>query len=118
MEGEKGDFEVKISELEWRESTTTQQLGELKARVEYFLAHKGFLENQLKIANEKKLDIMPSCDQACKIWRKIHQVQVNLLGKIYKVKLAETRLNEIAVESLSLRKQLIKVFENVQIQLT
>ena len=40
------------------------------------------------------------------------------MSEIYKVKLIETRLKEIVVESLNFRKRLIKVGENVQIQLT
>ena len=34
MEGEKKDFEARISDLESRESATSQQVGELKTQVE------------------------------------------------------------------------------------
>ena len=53
MEGEKGVFEAKILELEPREFVTSQQVGELKNRVEELAAQKRSLENQLKIANDK-----------------------------------------------------------------
>ena len=51
MEGEKRDFEAKISELESRESVVSQQVGELKTQVEDLVAQKGSLENQINIAN-------------------------------------------------------------------
>ena len=65
MEGEKRDFEAKISELESRESATSQQVGELKTQVEELVVHKGSLESKLNIANEIKQDITPFCYQAC-----------------------------------------------------
>ena len=118
MEGEKKDFEARISELESRESAANQQVGELKTQVEELVVQKGSLENQLKIANEKKQDITHFRDQACKIRRKIHQAQVNLSGEIYEVKLIVTRLKVIAAESLNFRKGLMEVAKKVKIQLT
>ena len=53
MEGEKKDFEARISELESRESVVSQQVGELKTQVEGMVAQKGSLENQLKVSNER-----------------------------------------------------------------
>ena len=91
---------------------------ELKTRVEELVQQKGSLENQLKIANEKKQDITHFCDQACKIRRKIHQAQVNLTGEIYKVRFIIMRLEEIVAESLNFRIGLMEVGGKVKIQLT
>ena len=76
---------------------------------------KGSLENQLKIANEKKKDITPFHDQAYKIRRKIHQAQGNLSGEIYKVILIVKRLKLITAESLNFRNGLMEVGENIKI---
>ena len=89
MEGEKKDFEDKILELEAQKSAVNRQAGELRTRVDQELeAQNRELEIQLKIANERHLDITSFCDQACMIWRKIHQVQVGLAEETYKVKQA------------------------------
>ena len=72
MEGERKDFEARISHLESSKSEESQQVEELKTRVEELVEQKGSMENQLKTANEKKQEITPFCDQTCKIQRKIH----------------------------------------------
>ena len=60
-------------------------MGELKTQVEELVAQNGSLDNQVKIANELKQDITPFRDQACKIQKKMHQVQIKLSDEIYKV---------------------------------
>ena len=92
MEGEKKDFEAKISVLGSRESASCQKMGELRTQVEELVTQKGSLETQLKVENERQLDITPFCAQACTIRINIHQVQINIAGEIYKVKTTETRL--------------------------
>ena len=72
----------------------------------------------MKIDNEINKDITLFCSQSCTIRRKIHQVQMNLLGEIYKVKMVEKRLNEIAAESLNFRTRLIKFVEKFQSEFT
>ena len=67
MEGERNDFEARISQLEPRESVKSQQVEELKTQVEELVKQKESPENKLKIANKKKQDITLFCDQACKI---------------------------------------------------
>ena len=64
MEGERKDFEARISKLELREPTMSQQVGELKNQVEELVAPKGFIENKIKISNERQHDITPFHDQA------------------------------------------------------
>ena len=50
-------------------------------------------------------------------WGKVANTQINLVGKIHKVKKAETRVKEIAVEYLSFRTRIIEVDKQVQSQL-
>ena len=109
IEGEKKDFEDKIAELELQKSAAIRQLGELGAKVEELVTQRESFEAQLKIENERQLDITHFCNQAYIIRRKIHQVQVSLTTEIYKVKMAERRLNEIAAESLDFITRLLKV---------
>ena len=68
----------------------------------------------MKIANEKKQDITPFCDQACKIQRQIYQAQVTLVGEIYKVWLIMTRLRVIVAEYLNFRQGLMEFGEKVK----
>ena len=118
MEGEKKYFEDNISELESRESATSQQMEELRTQVEELVAQKGSLEAQIMVENEGQLDITPFRAQACTIRRNIHQVQINLSGEIYKVNTTETRLNEIVANSLNFITRMIEVAKKVQIHLT
>ena len=73
----------------------------------------GMLENQLKTTNERQLDITPFRDQACLIWRNMHQVQLKLADKVYKIKQAEARLKEISAVSINFREGILKVAEKV-----
>ena len=78
-EGEKKDFERKISELEARKYAATRQMGEIRIRVEVMEEQNKMLEDQLQTDNESQLGITPFCDQAFLIRRNIHQVQLKLI---------------------------------------
>ena len=86
IEGEKRDFEDKILELEAHNSVASRQTGELRTRVEEMEEQNITLETEIKIAIERQHDIIPFYDQACLIWRNIHQVQLKLEEEIYKIK--------------------------------
>ena len=86
MEVEKKDLEDKILKLEAHKYEANRQMGELRTHVEEMEVHNRSLETQLKTTNGRKPDITPFRDQACLIWRKIHQVQLSLTKDIYKVK--------------------------------
>ena len=67
MEGDKNDFESRIYQLESREIVANQHIEELKIQVGELVERKESLMKQLELANKKKKDITPLCDQACKI---------------------------------------------------
>ena len=71
LEGETKDSESKISELESIEFATHQQMGELRNQEEELVTQKGSLESQLKVENERQIDVTPFCAQACTIRRNI-----------------------------------------------
>ena len=95
IEGEKKDFENKVSELEAQKSVTDRKAKELRSRVGDMEAQNSSLETQLKIANERQVYITPFQEKAFLIRRKIYQVQLKLVEEVYKIKQAETRLKEI-----------------------
>ena len=74
MEGEKKDFEDKISELEAHKSAASRQTGEIKTREEELEEQNIILDNQLKKANERQPDMTPFHVQSCLILRNMHQV--------------------------------------------
>ena len=78
MEGEKKDFEKKISELEAQKYATNRETGELRTWV-------GELETWIKVANERKLDITPFRNHSYLIQRNMYQVQLKLADEIYKI---------------------------------
>ena len=61
-----------------------------------------------------KLDITPFCDHAFLIWRNMHQVQLKLTDKVYKIQQAEARLKEILGVSNYFREWLLKVVKKFQ----
>ena len=67
------------------------------------------LRKQLELADQKRQDITPLCDLACKIQEQIHHAKVNLTCEIYIVRLLMTRVRIIAAESLDFRKGLMEV---------
>ena len=98
MEGEKNDFEAQISQLESRETATNQQIEELKTQVEELVEQKESLMKQLELDDKKRQDILPFCDQVCKIQAPVHHFQVILIGGIYRVRIMMTRLKVISAE--------------------
>ena len=118
MEGEKRDFEGKISELEAQKSAACKQTWELRTRVEELEEQNRILENQLKAASERQCDITPFRNHAFLIQRNMHQVQLKRTDKIYKIKQEETRLKEISSLSIDFRQGLLKYAEKDQGQLT
>ena len=85
-EGEKKDLESKILELEAQRSAVNKQTKELKNQAEELEVHNQSLQTQLKTSSERKLDITPFRDHAYLIRRNMHQVQLKLADKIYKIK--------------------------------
>ena len=64
VEGEKKEFENKISRLEAQKSVTNRQAEELRDRVGDLETRNNSLETQLKTTNERQLDITPFREQA------------------------------------------------------
>ena len=56
-EGEKSDLEGKVLELETKKDTTDKRIKELEI-------HNSLIAEQLKVANEKQLNIAHFCNQA------------------------------------------------------
>ena len=44
------------------------------------------LEEKIKVAKEKLIDLIPFRSQACLMQRKIHQVQLKLAEELYAIK--------------------------------
>ena len=61
MEGERNEFEARISQLESREIAANQQIEELKTRVGELVERKESLMKQLELADKKRKDITPLC---------------------------------------------------------
>ena len=106
-EREKMDLEQKVSELENQRATTDKRVEELEM-------HNSFLDQQLKVENEKQLDISPFRNQASLLQTEINQIQLNLEGEMYRIQQIEARLNEMAHSSSEFRKNLSEVAELVQ----
>ena len=100
MDGEKKDLEEKVLELEIQKFAVNKQAEELRTWAKELEAQNKSLETQLKTTTERQPDIIPFCDQACSIWRNIHQVQLKRIEEIYKVQKEETRLNKIEYISI------------------
>ena len=69
------------------------------------------LAEQLKVENEKKLDMAPFRNQASLLQKEINQILLKLAGDMYRVKQIEARLKEIALGSSKFRKKLSDVTE-------
>ena len=91
-EGEKRDLEGKFSELEKQKSIANKRTEELEDL-------NSLLEEKLKVFKEKQLDLIPFHSQSYLMQRKIHQVQLKLVGDLYRIKKIEVRLKEITDNS-------------------
>ena len=118
IDGLNKDLEGKIVGMEKQRVATDKQVEELKARVAKMEAQNNFLEIQFKEANEWKMDITPLREHAFLLRRKIYQVQLKLAEKVYKIKQAEMRLQEILVISTDFRTRNLEIVEIIQGQLT
>ena len=118
ISGEKKDLEGKISELETKRATADTEVEDLRARVAKLEAQNSSLETLYKEANEQKMDITPLREHAFLLRRKIYQVQLKLTKEFYKIKQAETRLQEISVISTEFITRTQGIVEVIQGQLT
>ena len=64
-EGEKRDLEIKVLELEKKKATTDKRVEELETQ-------NILLKEQLRVENEKNLDVTPFYNQACLLKREIN----------------------------------------------
>ena len=89
-------MENKIAELELQKATAEQKEKQYETQVAALEAHKSSLEVLLKLANEKRTDIMPFTKHALMLRNKIYQMQVQIAVKVLKVHQVEARLEEIS----------------------
>ena len=64
------------------------------------------------------MDVMPLREHALLLRRKIYQVQRKLTEEVYKIKQAETRLQEISVIMNDFRPRIEGTVEVIQVQLS
>ena len=107
----KKDLEGKISGLETQRASTNKQVEDLKARVAELEAQNSSLEIQLKITNEQKVDVTPLREYALLLRRKTYKFQLKIAEEVYKIKQAETKLQEISVISTDFRTRTIEIVE-------
>ena len=55
-------------------------------------ARNNSLETQLKVANERQVDITPLWEHALLIRKKIYHVQLKLADEVYNIKQEDTKL--------------------------
>ena len=94
--GEKKDLEDKVADLR---------------------TQNHLLVEQLKVANEKQLDIAPFRNQVFLLQKEVNHSLLRMVGETYMTKQIEARLKEIALSSLEFWKRLSDVVELVKNQL-
>ena len=83
---EKGELENKIAEIEAQKSTADQRAKQYEYQVARLEACKISLEVLLKEENEQRIDITPLTKHALFLRNKIYQMQVQIVGEVFKVK--------------------------------
>ena len=76
------------------------------------------MEVLLKVANERKIDIAPLRDHALLLKRKIYQVQVKLEEKVFRIKKAEDRLQDILIVATTFKDRTLEIADILQGQMT
>ena len=78
--------------MEGQKSVADQQAEEYRARITELEAHKIYLELILKASNDQRIDIIPLTKYSLFLRSKIYHMQVQIAGKVFKVKQVEDRL--------------------------
>ena len=78
---------------------------------------KSYLEVLLKAANEQMTNITPLTKYALFLISKIYQMQVQIMGEVFKVKQVEDRLQEISTIATEFKDKTQELVEVIQGQL-
>ena len=78
LDREKKNLESKVAEMEVQKYTVDQETKQYKARTVELEAQNSSLEVYLKVANERKMEIVPLREHSLLLRGKIYQVQIKL----------------------------------------
>ena len=82
--------------METRKSTANRRAEQYESQVAGLESQKSYLEVLLKVENEQRKNITPLTNHALFLRNKIYQMQVQIVGEVFKVKQVEDHLQEIS----------------------